>query len=58
VDLGLTIARERRIRTTEELEAAIREPMKVAPIRNVWIHESLEDEGRRMWEMGRQQSSN
>ncbi len=35
------------------LEAAIREPMKVSPTRNVWIHESLEDEARRVWEKTR-----
>ena len=29
----------------EELRTAIKEPMKVAPTRIVWIHESLEDEG-------------
>jgi hypothetical protein len=33
----------------EELEAAIKEPMMVALTRNIWIHESLEDEGRRLW---------
>jgi hypothetical protein len=41
----LTTTRERKVRTTEELEAAVKEPMTVAPTRNVWIHESLEDEG-------------
>ena len=42
----------RKIRTTEELDVAINEPMTVAPTRNVWIHESLEDEAQRMWEVG------
>jgi hypothetical protein len=45
------------IRTREELEAAIKEPMRVAPIRNVWIHESLEDEARRLWERDRPSES-
>ena len=30
------------------------EPMGVAPTRNIWIQESLEDGARRLWEMGRQ----
>jgi hypothetical protein len=38
-----------KVRTLEELEAAIEEPMNVAPTRNVWIHESLEDKARRLW---------
>ncbi len=42
LDLILSTTRERKIRTTEELEAAIKEPIGVAPTRNVWIHESLE----------------
>ena len=45
MDKILSTTRERKVRTTEELEAAIKEPMKVAPTRNIWIHESLEDEG-------------
>ena len=49
LDLVLTTTRERKVRTPEELEAAIQEPMNVAPTRNVWIHESLEDEARRLW---------
>jgi hypothetical protein len=43
---------DRMIRTCEELEAAIKEPMNVAPTRNIWIHESLEDEARWVWETG------
>ena len=53
LDLILTTTGERKVRTVEELEAAIREPMRVAPTRNVWIHESLEAEARRLWEEGR-----
>ena len=53
LDLVLSTTKERKVRTTEELEAAMNEPMKVAPTRNVWIHESLEDEARRVWEAGR-----
>ncbi len=34
----------------EELEVVIKEPMRLAPTRNVWIHEGLEDEARRLWE--------
>ena len=41
---------DRMIRTREELEAIIREPTGVTPTRNIWIHESLEDEARRLWE--------
>jgi hypothetical protein len=52
-DLVLTTTRGRKVRGTEELEAAIREPMNVAPTRNVWIDESLEDEARRVWHEGR-----
>ncbi len=53
LDLILSTTRERKVRSTEELEAAMKQPMKVAPTRNVWIHESLEDETRRRWETGR-----
>jgi hypothetical protein len=49
-NLILTITRERKVRTAEELEAAMKEPMGVAPTRNVWIHENLEDEASRWWE--------
>lgn len=49
LDLILTTAGERKVRTAEELEAAIKEPMTVAPTRDIWIHESLEDEAQRMW---------
>jgi hypothetical protein len=53
VGLVLTTTRDRKVRTAEELEAAIEEPVKVSPTRNVWIHESLEDEAPRLWEMDR-----
>jgi hypothetical protein len=37
-------AGDRKVRTTDELEAAIMEPMTVASTRSIWIHESLVDE--------------
>jgi len=37
-------------RTREELEAVMREPRSVSPTREVWMHESLQDEARRLWE--------
>lgn len=37
-----------KVRTREELEAALRAPAGVAPTRRVWIHEVLEDEARRL----------
>ena len=45
LDLVLSTTRGRRVRSPEELDTVIKEPMTVAPTRNVWIHESLEDEG-------------
>jgi len=45
------------IRTREELETVIREPTGATPTRNVWIHESLEDEARRVWERYRPSES-
>ncbi len=41
---------DRKARTREELEAIMKEPRNVAPTREVWIHESLEDEAHRLWE--------
>ena len=41
---------DRKARTREELDAIMQEPMKVAPTREVWMHESLVDEARRLWE--------
>ncbi len=52
LDLVLSTTGERKVQTTEELHAVMNEPMRVAPTRNVWIHESLEDETRRLWEAG------
>ena len=57
MDLILPTTRDCKVRTTEELEAATKEPLKVAPTRNVWIHESLEDEARRLWERDRPSKS-
>ncbi len=48
LDLILGTTGERKVRTIEELDAAIREPMTVSPTRNVWIHEGLESEPRRV----------
>jgi hypothetical protein len=48
-----TLRRDRKIQTAEELDAVMKEPKGVATTRNIWIHESLEDEARRMWEAGR-----
>lgn len=39
-----------KIRTLEELEAALRAPVGIAPTRRVWIHGSLEVDARRLWE--------
>jgi hypothetical protein len=44
---------DRMIRTREELETIRREPTGATPTRNIWIHESLEDEARRAWEEAR-----
>jgi hypothetical protein len=40
---------DRKVRTREELEAVMKEP-KRAPSREVWMHESLVDDARRLWE--------
>ena len=40
---------DRKARTREELEAVMKEP-KRAPTREVWMHESLVDKARRLWE--------
>jgi hypothetical protein len=40
---------DRKARTREELEAVMKEP-KRAPSREVWMHESLVDDARRLWE--------
>src|ERR1700730_17308245 len=52
LDFVLSTIRERKVRTAAELEAAVKEPMNVSPTRNIWIHESMEDETRRIWENG------
>jgi hypothetical protein len=41
---------DRKVRTCEELEAIMNEPLNVAPTRDVWMHESLENDARRLWE--------
>ena len=40
---------DRKVRTREELKAVMKEP-KRAPTREVWMHASLQDEARRLWE--------
>ena len=50
MDLIFPTTRERKVQTAEELAAAIKEPMMIAPTRDIWIHECLEDEARRLWE--------
>jgi hypothetical protein len=40
----------RKVRTREELDAVMKEPRGVSPTREVWIHESLVDQARRLWE--------
>jgi hypothetical protein len=50
----LTLLRDRKVRTAEELEAVTKEPMGVAPTQTVWIHKGLEDEARRLWAMDRE----
>jgi len=41
---------DRKARTREELETIIKEPLKAAPTREVWMHESLVDDAHRLWE--------
>jgi hypothetical protein len=38
-----------KVQTCEELEAVMKEPKRV-PTRDVWMHESLVDDARRLWE--------
>jgi hypothetical protein len=45
-----TITGDRKVRTPEELGAAMKEHRGAAPTWNVWMHESLVDEARRLWE--------
>ncbi len=41
---------DRKVRIREELEAVMKEPKNVAPTRYIWMHESLVDDARRLWE--------
>ena len=41
---------DRKVRPREELEAVMKEPRNVAPSREVWMHESLVDDARRLWD--------
>ena len=41
---------DRKVRTREELEAIMKDQRRVSPTREVWMHESLQDEARRLWE--------
>ena len=41
---------DRKVRTLEELETVMKEPMGPSPTRYVWLHESLVNEARRLWE--------
>jgi hypothetical protein len=50
LDLVLPTTGEQKVRTAKELHGAMKEPIGVASTRIVWIHESLEDEARRLWE--------
>ena len=51
VELMLTAMMARKVQTPEKLEAVMKEPRNVAPTREVWMHESLQDEARRLWEL-------
>jgi len=42
---------DRKVRTLEELQAALAEPRGPAPSRTLWLHASLLEEARRLWEM-------
>jgi hypothetical protein len=54
VDMILSeITGDRKVRTPEELEVVMKEPRGAAPSRNVWMHESLVDDARRLWESSR-----
>jgi hypothetical protein len=55
LDLILSKGYGEKIRTLEELEAALRAPMKVAPTRSLWIHESLKGRHSRVWRELRRQ---
>jgi hypothetical protein len=42
---------DRKVRTPGELQAAMAEPRGPAPSRTLWLHVSLLEEARRLWEM-------
>jgi hypothetical protein len=42
---------DRKVRTIEELQAALAEPRGPAPSRTLWLHVSLLEEARCLWEM-------
>jgi hypothetical protein len=51
VDIILSpITGDRKVRTREELEAVMSEPLKVAPTRYAWLHETLVGAARPLWE--------
>jgi hypothetical protein len=43
---------DRKAQTYEELDVIVNKPLNVTPkpTREVWMHESLEEEARRLWE--------
>ena len=43
--------RDRKLRTPEELQAALAESRGPAPSRTLWLHVSLLEEARRLWEI-------
>jgi len=51
IDPNLVVsAGDRKIHTREELEDLMQTPPGTTPARFVWIHQSLVDEARRLWE--------
>jgi hypothetical protein len=46
-------AGDRRIRTRADLNGVLMEPKRPAPTHQIWIHESLLDDARRLWERAR-----
>lgn len=44
------LAGDRKVKTSEELEEAVRVSERGLPAIKVWIHESLEDSARKIWE--------
>ena len=42
---------DRKVRTPEELQTALAESRGPAPSRTLWLHVSLLEEARRLWEM-------